>query len=153
MPLTHETDLRLKTEHGTVVIQGKTAVPFQSLVTLILQRNVFSLFKDWGREPVVVSSELLTNLASASQDAQENRSHLIIVTLGIGIIAGIFCMATLQIILSTLGLTLQSRELFLIAGGIVGLAFLTSLLARIKKGKRGEKIEEKMEKIAGLFGK
>ena len=153
MPLLHESNVRLKTDEGTIIVEGKTNVPFQILVTLILQRKVFGLFKQWGKEPMILSSELLTDLASAPQDSIENRSHLVLVTLGVGVIVGIFLLACAQVILNTFGLTLGRMELFLLMGTIAGLGILTSILGRLQKVRRGEKITEKMEKLAGFLSK
>lgn len=155
MIMTHsrDVDVQIRTENGKAVIQGKTTVPFQTFVSLVLQRKVFSLFKSWGKEPIVLSSDLLTDLASAPQDSTENRTHLVLVTLGVGILVGIFVMAIGLAVLQTIGMPLGRTELLLIAGGIVGLALLASILGRIQHGKRGEKITEKIEKLADLFSK
>ena len=58
-------------------------------MTLILQRKVLQITKTWGKEPIVVSSELLTTLASAPQDTVENKTHLVYVTMGVGAILGV----------------------------------------------------------------
>lgn len=153
MPFTHESDVRLKTDEGIIVVEGKTNVPFQTLVTLVLQRKVFGLFKQWGKEPMILSSELLTDLASAPQDSVENRTHLVLVTLGVGVIVGVFLLACAQVILHTLGLQLGRIELLLLMGGIIGLGILASILGRLQKVRRGEKITERMEKLAAFLSK
>ena len=96
MPTVPDLEVEVKTESSKAVITGKTSVPFRTFVGLVLQRKVLQLFKDWGEEPVILSSSLLTNLASAPQDSQENKAHLVTVTLGVGVLLGIFFLAALQ---------------------------------------------------------
>src|SRR3990167_9608247 len=112
-----ETEVQFKPELGKAVIEGKTTVPFQSLVTLILQRKVLTLFKQWGKEPVIIGSELLTGLASAPQDSQENRSHLVHVSLGVGVLLGVALFSLVLVALQLAQITLGQRELLMIAGG------------------------------------
>jgi len=153
--MNQQTDLEveLKTESSKAVITGKTAVPFRTFVGLVLQRKVLQLFKNWGEEPVILSSELLTNLASAPQDSQENRTHLVIVTLGVGILAGIFAFAVGQAALFLWHIRLELPHLLLIAGSLLGLALLGTVLARVQKLNRGQKIADSMEKVAQFLSK
>ena len=65
-----ELEVQFRPDTGKAVVEGKTVVPFQALVTLILQRKVQLLFKQWGKEPVIVASELLTSLASVGPKRQ-----------------------------------------------------------------------------------
>ena len=146
-------EVELRTESSKAVITGKTAVPFRTFVGLVLQRKVLQLFKQWGDEPVILSSELLTNLASAPQDSQENRTHLIIVTLGVGILGGIFALALGQAALIFWQITLGLRELLLIAGSLLTLAILVGVLAKLQKLNRGQKIADTMEKVAQFLSK
>jgi hypothetical protein len=146
-------EVKLKSDQGKAVIEGKTAVAFQAFVTLVLQRKVFGLFKSWGEEPVVVSAELLASLASAPQDSQENRAHLVTVTLGVGIVLGVFVMSVLQLSLIANGITLSVRELGLIAGGILLLAILARMLVRLQRRKRSDKVTEAMESLSSLLSK
>lgn len=146
-------DAKLKTDQGRAIVQGKTAVPFKTFVGLVLQRKVLNLFKDWGKEPIIVDSELLTDLASAPQDNQENTDHVIIVTLGVGILFGVFAMAVLQIALAPWGIGLSSSHLLAIAGTIFGFAVVTWLLSNVKKQSKGHKLSDTMEKIAGMVSK
>jgi hypothetical protein len=150
-----QTDLEveLKTEQAKAVITGKTAVPFRTFVGLILQRKVLQLFKNWGEEPVILSSALLTNLASAPQDSQENRTHLVIVTLGVGILTGIFVFALVQAALLFWKIPLLLPHLLLIAGGLIGVAVLGVILAKLQKLNRGQKIADTMEKVAQFLSK
>jgi len=146
-------EVELRTESSKAVITGKTAVPFRTFVGLVLQRKVLQLFKQWGDEPVILSSELLTNLASAPQDSQENRTHLIIVTLGVGILGGIFALALGQAALIFWQITLGLRELLLIAGSLLTLAILVGVLAKLQRLNRGQKIADTMEKVAQFLSK
>ncbi|MCA9370380.1 MAG: hypothetical protein KC680_00265 [Candidatus Peregrinibacteria bacterium] len=146
-------DAKLKTDQGRAIVEGKTAVPFKTFVGLVLQRKVLSLFKDWGKEPVIIDSELLTDLASAPQDNQENVDHIILVTLGVGVMFGVFVMATLQIALAPFGIGLSSSHLLAIAGTIFGLALITWLLSNVRKKSKGHRLTDTMEKIANMVGK
>ncbi len=153
--MTRPADLEVDIKPGDTkaVIEGKTSVSFKTFVSLVLQRKVMTLFKNWGDDPVVVSSELLTGLASAPQDSQENRSQLVLVTLGTGILTGIFALAVLQSILLALDIRLEQRELLIIAGSLFSLAVLASLLSKMKRGNRSEKLVETMEKLTTLISK
>ena len=146
-------DVNLKTDQGKAIVEGKTAVPFKTFVGLILQRKVMNLFKDWGQEPVIISAELLTDLASAQQDSTENREQLITVTLGVGVLVGVFALAVLQIALVPWGVTLTAEYLLAIAGTLCGIALLTWLMGKMKRRSKGHKLTDTMEKIAGMVGK
>lgn len=152
-PKKEELEVHFKTESNKAIIEGKTTVPFQAFVTLILQRKVFSLFKEWGRQPVIVSSELLTSLASAPQDSMENRSRLILVSLGVGLLAGVAIFALVQAGLLTLTITLGREQLLLIGGGIVGVAVLAALLIRLQRMRRSDKIVEAVESLSSFLSK
>ncbi len=147
-------DLEVEISGGPskAIIEGKTMVPFKTFVALILQRKVTALFKDWGNDSVIVNSELLTSLASAPQDSRESHSQVVLVTLGVGILMGVFFLAVLQIGLSMFKVTLDPEQLWYIAGGLFALAVLVSILGRMKRKNRGEKMAENMEKLASLLG-
>ena len=152
MPLqTPDLEVKLKTELSKAIIEGKTSVPFKTFVALVLQRKVLPLFKKWGDEPIVVNSELLTSIASASQDSQENRAQLVLVTLGVGVLVGVFAFAIFQIILGGIGITLGIRELLLITAMLLGIALLASILSRVQRKNRAQKIADTMEKVANLL--
>lgn len=153
--MTQQADLEieLKTEQSRAIIAGKTSVPFRTFVGLVLQRKVLQLFRQWGEEPVILSSELLTNLASAPQDSQENRTHLVIVTLGVGLLAGVFALAVGQVILLFFAVTLGTLELLLIAGSLLGLAILVSLLSKLQRLNRAQKIADTMERVATFLAR
>lgn len=146
-------DVKMKTEQGTAVVEGKTAVAFKAFVQLVLQRKVLSLFKDWGDKPIIVSSELLTSLASAPQDNQENREQLVTVTLVVGVLVGVFLMAVVQIALTPWSIYLKEKELLAIAGTLLGLAIIVALMGKLRRKNRGQKVTDAMEKIAGLVAK
>jgi len=148
-----ELEVQFKPESGKAIIEGKTVVPFQALVTLILQRKVLKLFKDWGKEPIIVNSELLTHLASAPQDSQENRGNLILVTLGMGFIGGVALFALLQLALLFLDISFGKREFAILGGGIIALAALTAVLMKARRMPRGEKLTETIENVASFLGK
>ncbi|MDD5041132.1 MAG: hypothetical protein PHX87_00410 [Candidatus Peribacteraceae bacterium] len=153
MSETADLEIELKTEQNRAIITGKTSVPFRTFVGLVLQRKVFQLFKQWDKEPVIISSELLTQLASAPQDSQENRTHLIIVTLGVGALFGIFVFALGQVVLSVLGFELGTDGLMLVAGGLVCLSILAVVLARLQKMARAQRIADVMERTASFLSK
>lgn len=146
-------EVDLTSEHGKAIIEGKTPVPFKTFVMLILQRKVTSLFQKWGENKVIVESELLTSLASAPDDGQDNKQHLVLVTLGVGVLFGVLAFSVIQILLLAMQVQMGMRELLLIAGAIVAVGLLTTLLLRIKKRNRGEKVVEALEKVAALLSK
>lgn len=148
-----DVEVQLSNGGGKAVIEGKTAVPFSSFVTLVLQRKVLQITKSWGKEPVVVSSELLTHLASAPQDTQENRTHLIFVTLGVGMVAGVLGFSLLQLALILGDVTLGLKEHLLVSGVLLGMGLLGMVLARAQKKPKSEKMVETMEKVAGFLSK
>jgi TRAP-type uncharacterized transport system fused permease subunit len=149
----HDVEVTLRSDGSKAVIEGKTTVPFKTFVMLVLQRKVTALFKDWGQEPVVVSSDLLTNLAGAAQDSQENRVHLVLVTLGIGVLMGVFSLAVLELLLLTINIELAMRELAILAGGLVAVALVGWILGRIQLRGGGQRVLDTMEKAAALLSK
>lgn len=148
-----EVEVHFKPDSGKAVIEGKTVVPFQAFVALILQRKVTNLFKTWSKAPVIVDSELLTSLASAPQDSQENRANLVLVTFVTGILAGVTGFAAVQIVLLLTKITLGYKELGTIVGSVVFLLILVVSMTKGQKKPKGEKLMEVMEKAAGLVGK
>ena len=148
-----ELEVSFKPETGKAVIEGKTAVPFQSFVTLILQRKVQALFKDHGKHPVVVSSELLTRLASAPQDSRENTGHLGLVSLGLGAIGGVAALSAVQLALIFADMPLTWKEHAIILGCIAGLALLGGLLMYVQRMPKSDKLTDSVENIARFLGK
>lgn len=151
--MSHDLEVSLKSDGTKAVVEGKTVVPFKTFVMLVLQRKVMALFKDWGSNPVIVDSELLTSLAGAAQDSQENRAHLVLVTLGIGILAGVFTLAAALVGLETFGIALGKKELALLAGGLLCVAILGWVLSKIQVRGGGQKVLDSMEKAATLLSK
>lgn len=147
----NELEVQLRQENGKTVIEGHTPVPFQSLVALILQRKVGTMFKKWGTDPVVVTSELLTQLASAPQDSRENRTKLITVTLGVGIVFGVFAFGVVLLLLDAAQMQLTQQNLLWLCGGILAVGVVGATVAKMQRNKQGEKLVDTMEKITGLF--
>lgn len=146
-------DAKLKTDQGRAIVEGKTAIPFKTFVGLILQRKVFNLFKTWGKEPIIVDSELLTDLASAPQDNQENKEQLVRVSMGTGVIAGVFVLSVTQAVLLIFDQVLWQEDHLILSGSLFGLAVLAYLLSKTKKKGRGQKMTDAMEKVAGMVSK
>ena len=146
-------DVKLKTDQGKAIVEGKTAVPFKTFVGLVLQRKVFALFKKWGDEPVIIDSELLTGLASAPSDSQENRSQLVLVTLGVGVLCGIFVAAIAHVVLLFFKINLGQMDYLMIAGALIIVAILASVLSKAHSKAKGQKLTETMERVAGLLSK
>src|SRR3989344_6270400 len=148
----NEVEVRVKPDTGRAIIDGKTAVPFQSFVTLVLQRKVQQLGKQWGREPIIVTSELLTQLASAPQDTVENRAHVITVSMGVGVVTGLFCSSVLLMALAAGGIIPGIREYAIVAGSIIGLTVLVAAFIKIRGTKRGEKLVNTIENLSHFMG-
>ncbi len=153
MPHDKDSDLEVqfKPESGKAVIEGKTAVPFQAFVALILQRKVTALFKTWGKHPVIVESELLTSLASAPQESQENRSNMIMVSLIAGVLVGVAGLAVVQMGLLFYQVTLGYKEFGIIAGSILLLIVLLYLMMSMQRKPKGEKLVETIESVSAFL--
>ncbi len=152
--LSSDYEVSIRAEHSKAVIEGKTAVPFKTLVTLILERRVLGLFKNWSNEPVIINTTLLTDIASTEQDINAGKSHYVLVTLGSGIVVGIFLAAFSQLLLSFFSITFGKKELFFVSGSLLVIGLLVFVLARTQqKTKQAEKVVETMDKISMLFSK
>lgn len=139
---------------GKAIIEGKTSVPFRTFVTLILQRRVQMLFKSNADDPVIVSSELLTSLASAPNDKREDTGRLVLVTFGVGILAGVFLTVAAFLSLLLLRIPFTPTELAIVLGVLCGIAFLGALLQRQQKRSAfRERLHEAMEKTADLLSR
>lgn len=147
----NELEVQFKPETGKAVIEGKTVVPFQAFITLVLQKKVVQLAKVWGKHPVIIDSELLTSLASAPSDSQENKSNMILVSLILGILLGITGFAVIQIVLLLLRVPLGYRELGIIAGSIVVVMLLLMIVMKLQKLPKGEKLVENIESISSFL--
>lgn len=150
----NDIEVDLDRENGTAVIRGKTNVPFTTLVTLILQRKVQTLLKTWKDEPVVVSSELLTSLASAPEDKTEDRGALIAVTLAVGIYAGVLLTTAVLLVLAVAGIVPGMAEYVIVCAVLLGFALLVLATQRMqKRATKRAKLVERMEKLAELLTK
>lgn len=135
------------------VIEGKTSVPFKTFVGLILQRKVQALFKKCQDEPVIVSSELLTQLASAPNDSQEDRSKLVLVTFGVGIICGIFLAVVGLLVLLLLKVQPTVTHYAIAVGIMLVLGVIVSVLQRMQLGSTKQKLYESMEKMTDFVSR
>ena len=140
--------------NGRAVIEGKTSVPFRTFVTLILQRRVQQLFKTNADDVVIVSSELLTSLASAPGDKQEDKGKLVLVTFGVGILAGVFIAAAVLLGLMLFKIELQMRDVAIFLGAIIVVGILGVVLQKNqKKSSFAEKLFDAMEKTTDLVSR
>ena len=149
-----EVELEIGSSGGKAVIEGKTMVPFKTFVSLILQRRVQAIFKKSQEEPVIVSSDLLTALASAPQDKQEDRGKLVLVTFGVGILAGIALAVAVFLGLLLFRIQPEVKDLGIVLGVIAAIALLGIILQKHQK-KSGfkEKLYESMEKMTDLVSR
>jgi len=147
-------ELDIPSGSGKAVIEGKTAVSFRTFVTLILQRKVQAIFKSSQDEPIIVSSDLLTKLASAPADKQEDRSKLTLVTFGVGILAGIFLSAVALLGLLLFRIQVEVKDLSILLGSIAAVVILAIIILKTQK-KAGfkEKLQESMEKVTELVSR
>jgi uncharacterized membrane protein YqjE len=135
------------------VIEGRTSVPFKTFVGLILQRKVQALFKKCQDEPVIVSSELLTQLASAPNDSQEDRSKLVLVTFGVGIICGIFLALVGLMVLLLLNVQPTLTHYAIAVGIMLVLGVIVSVLQRMQLGSTKQKLYDSMEKMTDFVSR
>ena len=147
-------ELDISNEGGKAIIEDKTSVPFRTFVSLILQRKVQTLFKKCQDEPVIVGSELLTALASAPDDRQEDRGKLVLVTMGVGIVAGVFLAVAIFAGLMLFNVYPQMKELHIVLAALIFVAIVVVILQNSQK-KKGfkEKLYESMEKVTDLVTK
>jgi len=146
-------EVDLKYEDSKAVIAGKTSVPFNTFVKLVLERKLGNVIKNSSDEPIILSSELLTSLASAPQDSRENQTKFTLVTLGSGVLLGVFFFSLMQIVLPMLGVSLVTKDYMVMTGGLVGLVVLVLALDRLKRRKKADKITETMERLTSLLSK
>ncbi len=149
-----DVELDIETIGGKAIIEDKTSVPFRTFVSLILQRKVQTLFKKCQDEPVIVSSELLTSLASAPDDRQEDRGKLVLVTMGVGVVAGVFLTVAAFAGLMLFDVYPQMKELLIVLAALTFVAVVVIVLQNSQK-KKGfkEKLYESMEKVTDLVTK
>lgn len=151
--LPDDLEVDLTNESVKAIVRGKTGVPFKTFVKLILQRKVTVLFEKWGQDPIVINSELLTDLASSPQDNQENTQHIIMVTFSMGVFAGFFVFTLLLFIALLLQVRVQLlgvAYMLIAMGAVMALGFV---LMRAKQRKKSELFYDTMEKIANIIPK
>ncbi len=152
--MNNEVEVEISSTGNRAIIEGKTSVPFKTFVSLILQRRVQLLFKTNQDDPVIVNSTLLTALASAPGDRQEDKSKLVLVTFGVGILAGVFLAVAVFLGLMLLRIQIEMKDLGIVLGVIVGVAILGVLLQKNqKKSAFTEKLFDAMEKTTDLISR
>ena len=153
VPHKNNVEVKINQENGKAIIEGKTSVPFKVFVGLILQRKVQNLFKESQNEPVIISSDLLTKLASSPEDKMEDRSKLVTVSLGFGMLIGIFCSAVLLLILELAHIHLDAIDLGIVLGVFVAVAAVLKVVQRMQGPSTKQKIYDAMEKVTETFSK
>ncbi len=149
-----EVEVEISNTGNKAVIEGKTSVPFKTFVSLILQRRVQMLFKTNQDDPVIVNSTLLTALASAPGDKQEDKGKLVLVTFGVGILAGVFLAVAVFLGLMLLRIEIEMKDLGIVLGVIALVAVLGVLLQKNqKKSAFTEKLFDAMEKTTDLISR
>ncbi len=139
---------------GRAVIEDKTSVPFKTFVSLILQRKVQTIFKKCQDEPVIVGSELLTALASAPDDRQEDKGKLVLVTMGVGVVVGVFLTIAVFALLMLLDIHPELKDLGIALGILIFVGIvLFVLLGSQKKSGFKEKLYDSMEKVTDLISR
>mgnify|MGYP007080199108 CR=1 FL=1 len=147
-------EIRVRQDEGKMVIDGKTVVPFESFYRLVIQRKVLGAFsKQWGKQPIIVGSELLTSLASAPGESQENRTNLVLVSIGVGALGGVLVSALVLIALFLLEVTVTVKELSILIGGILGFGLLAVVLMRAQSHKKSSQLLETMEGLTQFLSK
>lgn len=148
---TKDLEVKFREEDHRAVIEGRTTVPFQSFVKLILQREVFALFKKWHKEPVIISSELLTHLASAPQNSIGNKSRDISVGVGVGVVLGVLISAIAMLVLTEVQIIPGRKELGIVIGGILALMILVGILVKMRSVKRGQSLVDAVESLSNFL--
>ncbi|MCK5019928.1 MAG: hypothetical protein KAS32_22930 [Candidatus Peribacteraceae bacterium] len=144
-----EVDLRL--DGSKAIIEGKTTVPFKTFVQLILQRKMPNIVKENTDEPIILSSKLLTDLAAAPDDNREDQAHTILITLGVGVLAGVLLFSLLMVIFQLFNISFGQKEFLIVIGVLFGLIVLASATLKIKKRKKTQKVADYMEQISSLL--
>lgn len=144
-------EVEITSAPGKAVIEGKTSVPFRTFVGLILQRKVQTLFKRWQDEPVIVTSGLLTSLASAPDDRQEDRGKLVLVTFGAGLVGGVFFTIVAFLGMALFDIRPENKDLFLIAASFLIIAVVIAILIRTQRSAGKQRLYDSMEKVKDLI--
>lgn len=152
--MSDEVEVEITNTGQKAIIEGKTSVPFKTFVTLILQRRVQMLFKTCQDEAVIVNSTLLTALASAPGDKQEDKGKLVLVTMGVGTIVGVFFTVAVFLILKIINIQPEIKDLGIVLAVIAGIVVLgIALMKNQKKSGFTEKLFDAMEKTTDLISR
>ncbi len=146
-------EVSISQENGKAVIQGKTSIPFKMFVSLILQRRVQTLFKDHQNEPIIIGSDLLTTLASAPDDRQEDRGKLVTITLGVGALLGIFVSCAALMILMFLNIQPTITDLSIVLIVLLSVCLVGMIVQRAQGTTMKQKVYEQMERISDMLSK
>lgn len=152
--MNNEVEVEISSIGNRAIIEGKTSIPFKTFVSLILQRRVQTLFKTNQDDPVIVNSTLLTALASAPSDKQEDKCTLVLVTFGVGILGGVFLSVAVFLALMLMRIPVGMKDLGIVLGVIIGVGVLGVLLQKNqKKSAFTEKLFDAMEKTTDLISR
>jgi len=151
---TGDVKVTLKPVQGEqAVIEGKTTVPFHAFVKLILQRKIQGLVKDAQDEPVILSSDLLTKIASAPNESLEDRSKVLLTACVIGFCGGFFAAAFAIVVLGMMGVEIGQKELMVALTVLLVVALAVYGALQVHTRKVREKFVEKIERIADMFSR
>ena len=140
-------------EQQTAIIEGKTSVPLRTFVKLVYERKLGNLLKTEGEEPIILASDLLTDLASAPHDSRQNQAKLTLVTLGCGFLLGVFCFSLVEIVLPLININLTREHYGAFIGILLILVFLVMTLEKMRRRKKDDKVTEAMERLTSLISK
>lgn len=147
------TTIELRKDAPHVVVEGKTTVPFQSFVKLVLQRKVDQLFRQWRNEPLIMSSDLLTTLANAPQESGDDKGRTVLTGLVLGVGFGIFLSAVALLLLTVANVTVGVRELAAVIGVFLVIALLLQASLQMSAREKRQKLVEKIEKVSSVIGR
>ncbi len=145
-------EVDINRESGKAIVEDKTAVPFKTFVGLILQRKVQTLFKSYQNDPVIIDSDLLTKLASAPDDRPEDRTKMVVLSLGIGVLMGIFVETAILLLLNALNIQPTFTQLLIILGMLFGLVILGLIIEKIQATNMKQVIYDRIEQIGNMLG-
>ncbi len=154
MKKTGDVKLNIKTPSGEqAIIEGKTAVPFATFMKLMLQKKLQPLVKDWQSEPVIISSDLLTKIASAPAESLEDRSKVLLTACVIGFCGGFFVAAFAIVVLGMMGVEIGQKELLVALTVLLVIALVVYSALQVHTRKIKEQFIEKIERIADMFSR
>ena len=145
--------LREPDEEESAIVEGKTSIPFSTFVQLVLKKKVMSLFKEWGDDPIIFSSVLLTKIANCPQDTTEDKNKIILTAMTLGLCLGVAFTMLGILVLWTLGVDIGQKELLVATAAllVVGSAVFASM--RIHTSKHIQKLTEHVENVSEMFSK